>query len=30
MIVLHMDLSESPTHGKQERSAYNGHLDCTC
>jgi len=25
-----MDSSESPTHGQQEGSAYNGHFGCTC
>src|SRR5512132_545440 len=30
MIVLDMDSSESPTHGHQEGSAYNGHFGCTC
>ncbi len=30
MIVLDMDSSESPTHGDQEGSAYNGHFGCTC
>ena len=25
-----MDSSESPTHGEQEGSAYNGHFGCTC
>jgi hypothetical protein len=29
-IVLDMDSSESPTYGKQEGSAYNGHFACTC
>src|SRR5205085_2058150 len=29
-IVLDMDSSESPTHGEQEGSAYNGHFGCTC
>ena len=27
-IVLDMDSSESPVHGQQEGSAYNGHHDC--
>jgi hypothetical protein len=27
---LDMDSSVSPTHGKQEGSAYNGHFGCTC
>jgi hypothetical protein len=25
-----LDLSESPTYGEQEGSAYNGHFGCTC
>ena len=29
-IILDMDSSESPTHGEQEGSAYNGHFGCTC
>lgn len=29
-IVLDLDSSESPTHGRQEGSAYNGHFGCTC
>ena len=29
-IILDMDLSESPTYGEQEGSAYNGHFACTC
>jgi hypothetical protein len=29
-IVLDMDSSVSPTHGDQERSAWNGHFDCSC
>jgi Transposase DDE domain group 1 len=29
-IILDMDSSESPTHGDQEGSAYNGHFGCTC
>jgi hypothetical protein len=29
-IVLDMDSSESPTHGQQEGSAWNGHFGCTC
>ena len=28
--ILDMDSSESPTHGNQEGSAYNGHFGCTC
>ncbi len=30
IIMLDMDSSESPTHGDQEGSAYNGHFGCTC
>lgn len=29
-IILDMDSSESPVHGEQEESAYNGHFGCTC
>jgi hypothetical protein len=29
-IILDMDSSESPTHGEQEGSPYNGHFGCTC
>jgi hypothetical protein len=29
-IVLDMDSSESPTHGQQEGSAWNGPFGCTC
>ena len=29
-IVLDMDSSESPVHGAQERSAYNGHFESVC
>ena len=29
-IILDMDSSESPTHGDQDGSAYNGHFGCTC
>jgi hypothetical protein len=29
-IILDMDSSESPTHGQQEGSAWNGHFRCTC
>ena len=29
-IILDMDSSESPTHGKQEGAVYNGHIGCTC
>ena len=28
--MLDMDSSESPTHGEQERSVWNGHFACTC
>ena len=30
MVVLDMDSSVSPTHGEQEKSAWNGHYACTC
>ncbi len=30
IVVLNMDSSESPTHGEQEGSAYNGHFSRTC
>ena len=30
IIILDLDSSESPTHGDQEGSAYNGHFGCTC
>jgi Transposase DDE domain group 1 len=30
MIILDLDSSESPTHGRQEGSAYNGHFGCAC
>ena len=30
IIILDMDSSESPTHGDQEGSGYNGHFGCTC
>jgi hypothetical protein len=30
IVVLDMDSSESPTHGGQEGSAYNGHFGRTC
>ena len=30
MIILDMDSSVSPTHGGQERTAYNGHFGCSC
>jgi hypothetical protein len=29
-IILDMDSSQSPTHGAQEGSAWNGHFGCTC
>jgi hypothetical protein len=29
-IILDMDSSESPVHGEQEGSAYNGHFRCSC
>jgi len=29
-VVLDMDSSESPVHGQQERSAYNGHFASVC
>jgi Transposase DDE domain group 1 len=29
-VVLDMDSSVSPTHGEQEKSAWNGHYECTC
>src|SRR5215211_7846661 len=29
-IILDIDSSESPTHGEQEGSAWNGHFRCTC
>lgn len=29
-IIIDMDSSESPVHGEQEGSAYNGHFGCTC
>ncbi len=29
-IILDMDSSESPVHGEQEGSAYNGHFRCNC
>jgi Transposase DDE domain group 1 len=29
-IILDVDSSESPTHGEQEGSAWNGHFGCTC
>ena len=29
-IILDLDSSESPVHGEQEGSAFNGHYGCTC
>lgn len=29
-LILDMDNSESPTHGRQEGSSWNGHFACTC
>ena len=29
-IIFDMDSFESPTHGEQEGSAWNGHFGCTC
>jgi hypothetical protein len=29
-VVLDMDSSESPVHGEQEGSAYNGHFESVC
>jgi hypothetical protein len=29
-IILDLDSSESPVHGEQEGSAYNGHFRCNC
>jgi hypothetical protein len=29
-LILDLDSSESPTHGNQEGSSYNGHFGCTC
>ena len=29
-VILDMDSSESPVHGEQEGSAYNGHFKCNC
>jgi Transposase DDE domain group 1 len=29
-IILDMDSSESPTHGEQEGSVWNGHFGCSC
>jgi len=29
-IILDMDSSESPVHGEQEDSTYNGHFKCNC
>ena len=29
-VILDMDSSESPVHGQQEGSSYNGHFESTC
>lgn len=29
-LILDMDSTDSPTHGKQEGAAYNGYFGCTC
>lgn len=29
-LILDIDSSESPVHGRQEASAYNGHFGCSC
>ena len=29
-VILDIDSSESPVHGKQEGAAYNGHFGCVC
>ena len=29
-VILDMDSSESPVHGQQEGTAYNGHFECVC
>src|SRR3954454_6619113 len=29
-VILDMDSSESPTHGQQEGSTWNGHFGCSC
>ncbi len=29
-VILDIDSSESPVHGKQEGAAYNGHFECMC
>ena len=29
-VVLDMDSTESPVHGQQESSAYNGHFESVC
>ena len=29
-VVLDMDSTESPVHGQQEGSAYNGHFESVC
>jgi hypothetical protein len=29
-VILDLDSSVSPTHGRQEGTSYNGHFECTC
>jgi hypothetical protein len=29
-VILDLDSSESPVHGRQEGAAYNGHFECVC
>ena len=29
-VILDIDSSESPVHGKQEGATYNGHFECVC
>ena len=29
-VILDIDSSENPMHGKQEGAAYNGHFECVC
>ena len=29
-VILDIDSSESPVHGRQEAAAYNGHFECVC
>ena len=29
-VILDMDSSESPVHGQQEGTAYDGHFACVC